>query len=200
MICRNSLTASPGSSDGATCFCPGRTFAHDKRLNSNAMQGGGENPTRLVAWAPQAVFASSPHPSSTFRLPLTVQSKKRQKTGAFVGAVALALRAIAHARYPAHDSKKTRNPAQLLRYFAFRLGRLGEAERGWRGCGGGGRKTLGPYGFAPASPALHLHLRRSLSCIQIRKIPGRRPRIPRVAFAEALRNFSAHPRLPWGPR
>ena len=30
-------------------------------------------------------------------------------------------------------------------------------ERGWRGCGGGGRKTLGPYGLSPASPALHLN-------------------------------------------
>jgi hypothetical protein len=35
------------------------------------------------------------------------------------------------------------------------LGRLGEAERG---CGGGGRKNLGPYGLSPASTALHLPL------------------------------------------
>jgi len=42
--------------------------------------------------------------------------------------------------------------------FSSSAGRLGEAERGWWGCGGGGRKTLGPYGFSPASPALHLYL------------------------------------------
>ncbi len=166
---------------------PWCTMARDKRLNSNAMQGGGENPARLVAWAPQAVFASSPHPSSTFRLPLTVQAKKRQKTGAFVGTVALALWAIARAR----------NPVQMLRSFAFRLGRLGEAERGWRGCGGGGRKTLGPYGLSPASTALHLHLKRPPTCIQIEQMPSRRPRVPTAGFAEALQNFSAHPRLPW---
>ena len=44
------------------------------RLDANAMQGGGENPIR-----PQAVFASSPHPSSTFRLPLTVQGERRKR-------------------------------------------------------------------------------------------------------------------------
>jgi hypothetical protein len=53
--------------------------------------------------------------------------------------------------------------AQIFPPFVFVLGRLGEAERAWRGCGGGGRKTLpalslskeGPYGLSPASPALH---------------------------------------------
>jgi len=49
---------------------------------------------------------------------------------------------------PQRLSREYENEKTVLPSF-LRAGRLGEVERGWRGCGGGGRKTLGPYMVFP---------------------------------------------------
>jgi hypothetical protein len=62
-------------------------------------------------------------------------------------------------------------------------GRLRGREREWRGCGGGGRKTLGPYGFSPASPALHLHFTARRTVLDRKKCPA----VSQILSPSALR-------------
>jgi hypothetical protein len=126
----------------------------------NAMQGARENHMR-----PQEFPPRPPHPPLLFLFPSTVARHARLSD--------------LPGRCPKHCPRAFETPPFVRRSFASprqRLRRTPRRRSDMRGCegrlrgsgkrveggaGGGGRKTLGPYGLSPASPCIAFVLGRA---------------------------------------